>query len=247
MSEERIISLFDFHVPFHVPLGPVFQFVEDFKPTVVVLGGDLHDWGAVSSWLADQSRALDGGLIEENYAALKRAILEPLHESISTTTKVVYLIGNHEERLAKAAEIHPNGRGYWELEKNIDLKKYNIRLIPAHQAYHVNKNLCYLHGLYTSKYHSFQTVHAVHKSVFYGHTHDVQRYTDISPVDETQFYTGASCGCLCSLNPGFLRGKPNRWVNGFNFACVDTKTEEFSEVQVYIIKNKFWANGRRYK
>ena len=243
MAEERIIFLPDIHTPFNIDLNPIWEFVEDFKPTISILGGDAHDWTAVSQWIADQSRALDGGTIKQNYRELNSTVLQPLSVA-APKAKKIFLEGNHEDWLRKASLINPNGREYWELEKNLPK---DIKIVPFNQAYHVNKNLCYLHGLYTTKYHAYQTVHAVHKTVLYGHSHDIQRYTDVSPIDVEQFYTGASCGCLCTLNPSYLKNRPNRWVNGFNFCYVDTKTEEFSETQVYIIRNAFWANGRRYK
>lgn len=242
-SEERIVALFDTHVPFNIPLDPVFSFIQDFKPTKVILGGDIHDWTAVCMWIADQSRALDGGTIMENYAKMQEVVLKPLRQAIPKETSIIFLTGNHEDWLSKATLMNPNGLGYWELEKNLPK---DIKILPVNQAYHVNKNLCYMHGLYTIKYHAYHTVHACHKSVLYGHVHDIQRYTDISPVDVSQFFTGASCGCLCTLNPSYMKNRPNRWVNGFNYCYVDTKTEEFSESQVYIIRNRFWANGRRY-
>ncbi len=242
MSEKRIVALFDMHVPYHINLDPVWEFIQDFKPHEVILGGDVHDWTAVSEWIADQSRALVGGTISGNYDALRRVVLEPLSKA-APKARQIYLVGNHEDWLRQAIERNPSGQGYWELEKNLPR---SVQIIPVNQAYHVNENLCYLHGLYTSKYHAFQTVHAVHKTVLYGHTHDIQRYTDISPVDVTKFYTGASCGCLCSLNPHYMKNKPNRWVNGFNYAYVDTVTQEFNETQVYIVHNKFFALGRRY-
>ena len=243
MSDRKIVALFDTHIPFNIPLDPIFEFIQDFKPTEIVLGGDCHDWTAVSAWIADQSRALDGGTVKQNYSELGDTLLRPLSKAAPRAKKML-LEGNHENWLRKASQINPNGRGYWELENNLPK---DIQIISMNQAYHVNEHLCYLHGLYTTKYHAFQTVHAVHKTVLYGHTHDVQRYTDISPVDVEQFYTGASCGCLCTMNPSYMKNKPNRWVNGFNYAYVDEKTKEFSETQVYIIRNKFWALGRRYK
>jgi hypothetical protein len=186
---------------------------------------------------------LDGGTIIQNYRQIEEVILAPLRKA-APKAEVILLTGNHEDWLFKATLINPNGRGYWELERN--LPKY-VKIIPVNQAYHVNKHLCFLHGLYTHKYHAFHTVHAVHKSVFYGHTHDIQRYTDISPVDVSQYYTGASCGCLCKMNPAYMKNRPNRWVNGFSFFYVDTATETFADTQVYIVNGQFWALGKKYK
>jgi predicted phosphodiesterase len=243
MSEERILALFDTHVPHNIPLEPVWEFAQDFKPTIVVLGGDVHDWGSVSHWAPPSSRVLDGGTIAENYAQLVSVVLQPAFDA-APKARVVFITGNHEGWLTKEAAANPQIRKLVELQHKLPKE---VEIVPEKQAFHVNKHLCYLHGLYTVKYHAYHTVHAVHKSVFYGHTHDIQRYTDISPVDVDQFYTGASCGCLCNLNPSYALNAPNRWVNGFQFNYVDTKTDEFYETQVYIVNGKFKANGRTYK
>jgi hypothetical protein len=69
----------------------------------------------------------------------------------------------------------------------------------------------------------------------------------VSPVDIKQFYKGQSVGCLCNLNPYFMRNKPNAWVHGLDFTYLDTSDGTFADNPVIIVKNRFWANGRRYK
>ena len=243
--EQRILFLTDFHVPYNIPLDPIFQFTKDFKPTTLILGGDVHDWTSVSMWIADQSRALDGGTIEQNYEQMKNVVLDPLYRAIGKDCGVVFLTGNHEDWLSQAARLNPNGRGFWELENN--LADYEMSIRPINVPYRASKNLVYIHGIYTNEYHAKKTVGAYHNSVLYGHTHDRQEYTEVSPIDAHKLYKGASCGCLCTRNPNYLRNKPNRWVNGFNYAYLDSKTGDFNDFFVYIIKNRFWANGHRYK
>lgn len=242
---KRILALFDTHIPFNIDLDPVFNFIEDWKPNIIILGGDMHDWSSVSQWMADQSRALDGGIIWENYKELRMELLGPLRMACPSHTDLIYLVGNHEYWLQQAAGINPNGRGYWELEKNIDLKHYNMKIIPINVPYVVNENLVYIHGLYLNQYHARKTVEAYHTSVFYGHTHDQQTYVVVSPINKDHFYKGQSCGCLCNLNPSYMKNRPNKWVNGFNFVYVDGKY--FWDTQVTIVDGKFYANGRLYK
>ena len=243
MSEDRIVYLPDLHVPFNIPLGPVFEFIEDFKPTIVILGGDAHDWPSVCHWIADQSRVLEGGTIARNYEELKNVVLMPL-TYVTQRAKKIYLKGNHERWLDLAIELNPNGKGFWELEHNLP-KEYQI--LGENVPFGAGPHLYYIHGIYVNKHHAASTVAAYDKSVIYGHTHDVQSFMHISPVDIKQFKTAQSAGCLCTMNPHYMRNKPNKWVNGFNFAYVDKQTGFFSFVQVYIVDNKFWANGRKYK
>jgi predicted MPP superfamily phosphohydrolase len=241
----KIVALFDTHIPFHIKLGGVFRFIHDFKPDVVVLGGDMHDWTAASHWIANQSLSLDGKTIMKSYDELHKYLLLPLKEAMPKGCKVVFLPGNHEDWLSQTIQLSRNGLGYWELENNIDTKNFNMTILPINTPYRVNENLCYIHGIYTNEFHAKKTVQAYHTSVFYGHTHDVQTHLQISPIDIDRFYKGQSCGCLCSLSPSYLKNKPNKWVNGFHFGYVSGKF--FHDVQVIIVNNRFWANNKYYQ
>ena len=239
---KKILALYDLHVPFNIPLMPVWEFAQDFKPDVVVLGGDVHDWTSVCHWIADQSRALDGGTIKENYDEMKRVALLPLEQATGDAKKI-YLTGNHEFWLHKACEINPNLRGLVELDRNLK----NWKVYPLNVPYEASRHLYYLHGVYVNLYHARKHVESYQKSVLYGHTHDCQSHTHISPIDVKHVIKGQSCGCLCKMNPGYMKNKPNKWVNAFSVAYVEEKTGFFWDYIVYIIDGRFVWNGRTYK
>ena len=243
MSEDRIVYLPDLHVPFNINLDPVFEFIQDFKPTTVILGGDAHDFTSVGQWIADQSRERLGGTLKENYKQLKSVALTPIQRA-APKAKKIYLRGNHERWIDLAVERDPNGVGFWELEGNLTPE---WEIYAENVPYKASKHLYYIHGLYINEFHAKKTALAYHKNVCYGHIHDIQVHTLVSPIDEAQFFKAQSCGCLCHVNPQYMRNKPNKWVNGFNFAYVEKETGYFSDVQVYIVENKFWANGKRYR
>jgi len=244
-SIQKVVALFDTHIPYHVPLDPVFEFIHDFKPDKVILGGDLHDWGSVSTWLADQSRILDGGMIKQNYEELRNVLFNPLQVAAGHAEKI-FLTGNHEYRLIQAASINPNGRGFWELENNIDFKSYNMKLIPVNLPYRLNSNLIFIHGIFTNLYHARKTVESYHISVLYGHCHTFQSFTMVSPIDNEQFFTGQAIGCLCHLNPTFMKNRPNAWVNGFAYGYTGDR-DSFQYIPAVVVRNQFWAEGRKYK
>ena len=239
---KKILSLFDLHIPFNIPLGPVLEFVKDFKPNVIILGGDVGEWGCVSHWVCNQSRALDHGTISQAYEDIEREIIFPLADA-APYAKKIFLTGNHEDWLRKAAEADPNLRGFIELERN--LKGWKI--YPFNVPYRAGKNLCYIHGTYHNKYHARTTADAfVGSSVIYGHVHSMQSFSNISPVDSKHFYRAQSLGCLCNLNPEFMKNKPNAWIHGFGY-CYLNDDGTFHDVPVVIVRNKFWAEGRLYK
>jgi hypothetical protein len=121
-----------------------------------------------------------------------------------------------------------------------------MKIIPINVPYRLNSNLVFIHGIYTNQYHARKTVEAFHISVIYGHTHTFQQHMLVSPIDHDQFYTGQSVGCLCNLNPTFMKNRPNAWVNGFVYGYTGEK-DSFQYVPVVIVHNKFWAEGRVYR
>ncbi len=127
----KIVSLFDLHVPYQINLKPVFKFIYDFKPNVVVLGGDISEFEPVSVWIANQSIRLDGQSIKRCFRDLHDIVLDPLKEAMPKGCQVKYLKGNHSAWIDMAIEISRNGLGYWEIESNIDLKKYHMEIFPV--------------------------------------------------------------------------------------------------------------------
>uniref|UniRef100_A0A6M3IH50 Putative calcineurin-like phosphoesterase n=1 Tax=viral metagenome TaxID=1070528 RepID=A0A6M3IH50_9ZZZZ len=243
---KRIAALFDIHRPFNIPLDPVLEFLKDFKPHITVIGGDAHDFPSLSSWVSDQSRTLDGGTIKENLDDLNENVLKPVRRAVGNG-EMVYLEGNHEWRVRLAAQQRPDIRGLIELERNIPK---DIEFLPMNVPYRANSNLVFIHGLVKGMgatiYHARRTVEAYHRTVIYGHYHTFQTHMTVSPVDVEDYYMGISVGCLCDLNPDFMKNKPNAWAHGFCFGYLE-KDDTFQIDPIPIVKNKFWALGRRYK
>ncbi len=243
-DEERVVLLFDIHIPFNIPLDPVFEYIKDFKPHKVILGGDAHDFTSVCQWIADQSRNLEGGTVFSNFEQLKTILLIPLRKAVGKDCEIVYLEGNHENWLEQASVMNPNGKGYWGLAKNIPKE---IQVIPENIHYKLSEHLYTVHGTYTNDLHAKKAALIYHKTILYSHTHDVQVFTMVSPIDSEILYKGQSCGCLCKRNPSYMRNKPNRWVLGFTEVVLEKKTGFFWDHQIYVINGKFRANGRWYK
>ncbi len=243
---KKIVCLFDLHVPFNINLKPIWDFISDFQPDTVVLAGDVSDWSSVNHWLSDQSRAFDGGLIKQNYEDLHKTVLNPLQESSGKRCKKIYIEGNHEYFLTKASNADPNLRGYAELQQNIDLSKYNMSIIPINMPLQVGSNLVVIHGLYTNLYHAKKTVETYRVSTLYGHVHTFQSHTLVSPISNAQFYTGQAIGCLCDLNPMYMKNRPNAWVNGFCYIHLNSD-DSFHHSPIVIVRNQFRAEGKLYK
>ena len=70
--------------------------------------------------------------------------------------------------------------------------------------------------------------------------HDIQTHTIYSPIDVEEKVVAKSIGCLCELNPSYMRNKPSRWVHAFNTAYVrDDGT--FNDYTTVITRGRFIA------
>src|SRR5271169_5181684 len=103
MSESRILFLPDLHIPYNINLDSVCEFAQDFKPTTIIFGGDTHDFTSVCHWIADQSRALVGGTVMQNYKELISVGITPFFKA-APKAKFIYLTGNHEDWIRQAIE-----------------------------------------------------------------------------------------------------------------------------------------------
>ena len=46
----KVVALFDVHIPHNIPLGGVYDFLNDEKPDVVIIGGDFLNVDSLSHW-----------------------------------------------------------------------------------------------------------------------------------------------------------------------------------------------------
>ena len=186
------------------------QIVEWYKPDELVILGDFLDCTPVSHWLHDKRGQLEGLRLAEDF---KKANL--LLTQLLTHTKrgFHFIEGNHEDWIKQAINRQPEYDGLINLELGLEFKR---RAILSHHAYGGSFNigkLWFTHGSYTNQYHAAKHVSAFERSIIYGHTHDLQTYVKVSPLDVTDRHIAISLGCLADKNPDYLRLRPNNWVH----------------------------------
>lgn len=89
------------------------------------------------------------------------------------------------------------------------------------------------HGLYACANHAKKHLQEMGTSILYGHLHNIEVASKITPAKVSHM---AWCnGCLCDLNPEYLRNKPQNWNHGFAIVYVWPKGE--FQVDVIRIQN----------
>src|SRR4051812_46257557 len=115
---EKFVFLTDLHygyeinssrhkVPLHddKALNVALDFIADFKPDHIVLGGDMLDCGSLSHHRLGNAGQLEWLRILAEAKELRKKVLEPLE---ATKASLTYMIGNHEAWLDQLVEKIPS-------------------------------------------------------------------------------------------------------------------------------------------
>jgi len=216
------------------------KFLADFKPDILVDGGDHLDLSYISSFNKEKLLLLEGKRLKKDFELLNTE-LSLLRQFCS---RMLYLEGNHEERLQRAIEKQPLLQGMAELETNVDFKGMGIEYYPLDKQPVKIGKLHFLHGVYTSKYHAHKHVSEYGGNVIFGHVHKFQSYYHGIPLRDDEI-GGNAIGCLCAKNPEWLK-TPGHWMNGFAVIYFDD-AGNFNLYPVLMEKKKFIFAGKEYK
>jgi hypothetical protein len=258
MAEKSYVFLTDIHygferkqgkkVPLHNPriLDAVGLFLEDFKPDVIIYGGDTLDCGPISHHNRRQNFSIEGLRLlsdADGLSAVMRQYRMAAFDKDRGEAEEVYIEGNHEDWLNDLVEDYPGLAGNLALPRL--LNNLHMEVVPQGGVFKLGK-LYFLHGdqIRSSLYPARWAVDAFGKSVRFGHFHTYQSFTKVSALDG-DCRTGVAVPCLCTRGPGYGKGAPNRSINGFNYGYVES-TGNYFDMTPIITNNKFVADGVEY-
>lgn len=104
-------------------IGAAAQAIVRYRPDVLVLAGDYWDFPSLSRWAEKGSKDMENMRVEEDANAGNEAIadlLAPAQEEMARlkqgkrkrwNMRIVYTMGNHDERPARAAQADPRLEG----------------------------------------------------------------------------------------------------------------------------------------
>ena len=234
----RIVQINDIHIPFHdkETIKIMFKFLADFKPTQIVIAGDMLDFYELSSFDKDPKRKFCiQDEIDQCYNFLKelKTYCEEIH----------FIKGNHEDRLRRFLWKNPSLASIkvLELSKLLNLDTLGIFY---HDFEYVYNNFRFTHGTIVRQ-ESGATAKAellkYGNSMASGHTHRLGTYVKTDSRGTVAAYEG---GCLCDLKPEYINGVPN-WQQGFivyNFVG-----NRFFAQPIPIIDHKFIYGNKKYE
>lgn len=253
---EKFVALYDLHwgyerrgghkVALHdqKALSVALQFISDFKPDHVILGGDILDCGAVSHHNKGKAGAVEGLRLVGDARELREALLDPLDDLKARS--YTYIEGNHEDWLNDLVEETPALEGVVDIRSILSLNA-KWRVVPNGDPHRLGK-LVFVHGdqIKGGEHVAKAAVVAYEKNIRFGHHHTFQTYTKTSAV-EANGHTGIAVPCLCKKGPKYGGGAPNRWMQGFLYGYVGGPEGAFNDYVPIIVNGRAFINGKLYK
>lgn len=240
----KSVLLPDIHYPRHdrPSVKAVNDFIKWYKPDRIVYMGDQVCLDMISSFNKSKLKLIETERIALEYEGFDREILK-VHEDICPDAERIFLYGNHEQRATWFVEQVPSVEGLVEIENVLKLKQRGYQIIPHNHVYRIGK-LRVIHGFYWNIYHARKHCDAFESNVCYGHVHNLQTFTKISPVDRKDYHMATSLPCLSTLNPDYNENKPTRFVNGFGIVETSIETGNFNLYPIVINNGIFIFGGQ---
>lgn len=253
MQSKKFLALYDLHYGFerknghkkalHDPkaMELAIQFANDYKPDVLILGGDILDCGAISHHNKQRPGRTDGLRILADAEGLQREFLDRLPKA----PKRVYITGNHEDWLNDLQDEVPGLEGLLELPRLLDLNGWEV--LKQGGEFQLGK-LSFVHGdtVKGGEHVAKAAVINWERSIRFGHHHTYQVYTKTTPSNNKLGKTGMAIPCLCTKDPHYGEGAPNRWVQGINYGRVFTDGSYADQVAL-ITNGRMVAEGKVYE
>lgn len=252
----KFVALFDLHwgydrkgghlIPVHDPkaLSIAMQFIADFKPDHVVLGGDMLDCRMISHHTKGKPGQVEGLKLLSDAKGLVEEVIQPLEDQVKG--RLIYHTGNHEDWLNQLADEYPGLEGVLDIERVLDLSD-QWEVIPQGGSSTIGK-LTFIHGdqLSSGEHSAKNAVTAYERNVRFGHFHTYQVYTKTSAVDMNG-HTAAAIPCLCKKDPAYGKANPNKWMQGFLWGYTNGPAGTFNDYVTVIVNGVATINGKTYK
>lgn len=214
--------------------------IREYQPDRVLYLGDITDMSCLSRFDRDKRGLMEGRRYQREIDAVN--YLLDRHYYLSQDAEFIYMEGNHEDRVPRYLEYHPEMIGKIDYAKDVKLQERHIEFIRYNNTYKIGHAL-FMHGFDASIHHSMRMARTYPKSLFYAHTHDVQMTGFVSPIDMKEVRIATSLGCLCNLNPSWLRNKPNKWMHAFGMLWTKDNGEFQMDIK-FVIRGTTIINGK---
>lgn len=211
-KSQRVAFPTDYHAPYHNPYAVriACKIIHDYKPTILISGGDGLDFYGISFFSKDPSRVKNG--LQHEIDSFRK-VQQQINDAAGKANKYM-LIGNHEDRWRRFLWDNPELYGLRALtiEKVLELDDLDLSMrdnIVIGKCEFRHGDFVSMHSAYTAKKHLENT--GYQRSIFHGHTHRLGSYFKTTSNGVVMAHES---GCLADIDKAdYVKGITN-WQNG---------------------------------
>lgn len=235
----------DCHVPEHnMPaIKSVLYMMDDIKFDGLVNLGDMMDFGCISHWNKTKKLTSEGMKLKQDYIE-GNAILDEFDKRLPQGCDKHFLFGNHDAWIYDFLEYNPMLEGMLHPTDELHLKERGYKVYDQYNDIFRIGQLNFTHGIYTGVNYIKKHIDELKTNVIIGHLHGQRERYESSPAKQLSI-GGYAVGCLCSMSPSYMKGRPNKWTNGFAIVYF-YPNGDFEVRLIRIIRGKFIFDGKVY-
>jgi len=193
------------------------KFILDKQPDVVIFMGDFLTLQCLSAWDANKRAMMEGRRYYKEIDAGNEA-LDMAFKGVTYNPEVVFIEGNHEDRLTRYLEKDPTFEGAVSVPKDLKLEERGIKFIPYREYYRTNE-VSFTHipfnkvreigGINICRKASQVTV----SSVVFAHTHN-QELAHIHKQGMPHLQDLYCCGAFFEEVEDYMHGRVTEYWRG---------------------------------
>jgi UDP-2,3-diacylglucosamine pyrophosphatase LpxH len=219
------------------------EFIRKYSPDLVVLNGDIMDLNCISDFNKSKPKNIEGSRLKADFEVTNKFI----RSFRDHTRKIVYIEGNHEERIGRAIASNPQGgEGYWELERNIQLvDEFVLEYNNYMKNYFQIGPLKIIHGYKASITAARLYIQDYMSDIIANHNHQFQHFCKM--LSNGRVLNGFTNSCLCDRNPSYLKSRVPNWQNGFMVFYYEPETNHIDYFPAHIFNGRLNYKGEIIK
>lgn len=206
------------------------EFIIDKKPDHIVFMGDFLTLSCLSGWDKDKRMKMEGKRYKKEIDKANQAldiIFYPMIEMQDRQRKnkdkiyrpeIIYINGNHENRLDRYLESDPTFEGLVSIEKDLKLKERGIKFIPYREYYYIN-DIAFTHIPFNKAKEASgvnitrKVSHLMFGSVVFAHVHSME-YECYKRHGQNDLQQILTTGCFFEKHEDYIHGRITEYWKG---------------------------------
>jgi hypothetical protein len=244
----------DVHLPLQhdAAMTLYLKLLRDINPTWISALNDTLDNPTLSRW--EDRRRLSDRAFDDDLSNLMElhGLLMELEQDAAPNAAFPAVVGNHDLRFSNTE--NPTTTAYQTAKTMTELAEHGVLFsdtIARQNVFAVNERLYWTHGFSAAQRHTTRS----NKNMEYtkteaGITHDFDLVTGhVHKLDTTRtaYGTHYTSGCLCNLNPTYMRFKP-AWDLGIVVSAFDPNSDWHHTTTLQLVDDAgilktYWNNS----